>query len=114
MTERAEGRGVGAGDVELYGRGWLPASPRGVLLLCHGLGEHAGRYGNVVDAVLPDGWAVYGLDLRGHGCPAAPEPTSTATTTSSATSTSSAAPSSLATPACRWCCSGTAWAARSR
>ena len=57
MTERAEGRVVGAGDVELYWQGWLPPSPRGVLLLCHGLGEHAGRYGNVVDAVLPDGWA---------------------------------------------------------
>jgi alpha-beta hydrolase superfamily lysophospholipase len=28
-----------------------------VLLICHRLGEHAGRYGNVVDAVLPDGWA---------------------------------------------------------
>ena len=67
MTERAEGRVVGAGDVELYWQGWLPPSPRGVLLLCHGLGEHAGRYGNVVDAVVPDRWAVYGLDLRGHG-----------------------------------------------
>jgi len=67
MTERAEGRVVGAGDVELYWQAWLPPSPRGVLLLCHGLGEHAGRYGNVVDAVVPDGWAVYGLDLRGHG-----------------------------------------------
>jgi len=67
MTERAEGRVVGAGDVELRWRGWLPASPSGVLLLCHGLGEHAGRYGNVVNAVVTDGWAVYGLDLRGHG-----------------------------------------------
>jgi len=67
MTDRAEGRVVGAGDVELYWQAWLPPSPRGVLLLCHGLGEHAGRYGNVVDAVVPDGWAVYGLDLRGHG-----------------------------------------------
>jgi acylglycerol lipase len=38
-----------------------------VLLLCHGVGEHSGRYGPVVDAVLPDGWAVYGLDHRGHG-----------------------------------------------
>ena len=67
MTGRAEGRVVGAGDVELYWQAWLPPSPRGVLLLCHGLGEHAGRYGNVVDAVVPDGWAVYGLDQRGHG-----------------------------------------------
>jgi acylglycerol lipase len=67
MTDRAEGRVVGAGDVELYWQAWLPPSPRGVLLLCHGLGEHAGRYGNVVEAVVPDGWAVYGLDQRGHG-----------------------------------------------
>ena len=67
MTDRAEGKVVGAGDVELNWQGWLPASPSGVLLLCHGLGEHAGRYGNVVDAVVPDGWAVYGLDQRGHG-----------------------------------------------
>ena len=72
MTDRAEGRVVGAGDVELYWQGWLPPSPRGVLLLCHGLGEHAGRYGNVVDAVVPDGWAVYGLDLRGHGLSGGP------------------------------------------
>ncbi len=67
MTDRAEGRVVGAGDVELYWQGWLPAAPSGVLLLCHGLGEHSGRYGNVVDAVVPAGWAVYGLDHRGHG-----------------------------------------------
>jgi acylglycerol lipase len=38
-----------------------------VLLICHGLGEHSGRYATVVDELLPDGWAVYGLDLRGHG-----------------------------------------------
>ena len=38
-----------------------------MLLICHGLGEHSGRYRTVVDTLLPDGWAVYGLDLRGHG-----------------------------------------------
>ena len=63
-----EGTLEGARGVELYWQGWLPpADPTGVLLLCHGLGEHSGRYGNVVDAVTPDGWAVYGLDHRGHG-----------------------------------------------
>jgi acylglycerol lipase len=65
---RVEGRLTGARDVELFWQGWLPAGePTGVLLVCHGLGEHSGRYGNVVDAVTPDGWAVYGLDHRGHG-----------------------------------------------
>ena len=63
-----EGKLAGVGGVTLYWRGWLPdREPSGVLLICHGLGEHAGRYTNVVDALLPDGWAVYGLDHRGHG-----------------------------------------------
>jgi acylglycerol lipase len=63
-----DGRLDGVGGVRLYWRGHLPAGdPRGVLLVCHGLGEHSGRYRNVVDALLPDGWAVYGLDHRGHG-----------------------------------------------
>ncbi len=63
-----EGRLRGAGGVDLYWQGWLPAEPpRGVLLICHGMGEHSGRYATVRDALLPDGWAVYGLDHRGHG-----------------------------------------------
>ncbi len=64
-----EGTLDGVRDVELYWQGWLPETgePTGVLLICHGLGEHSGRYRNVVDAVTPDGWAVYALDHRGHG-----------------------------------------------
>jgi alpha-beta hydrolase superfamily lysophospholipase len=58
----------GAGGVELFWQGWLPeGDPTAVLLVAHGLGEHSGRYRTVVDALLPDGWAVYGLDHRGHG-----------------------------------------------
>jgi acylglycerol lipase len=63
-----EGRLDGVGGVELFWQGWLAADPlSGVLLVCHGVGEHSGRYGNVVDALVPGGWAVYGLDHRGHG-----------------------------------------------
>jgi len=63
-----EGRLVGVGGVELFWQGWPPdGEPRGVVLICHGLGEHSGRYGNVVEALVSFGWAVYGLDLRGHG-----------------------------------------------
>jgi alpha-beta hydrolase superfamily lysophospholipase len=68
QARRVEGRFTGARGVEIYWQGRLPAGePTGVLLVVHGLGEHSGRYGNVEDAVLPDGWAVYGLDHRGHG-----------------------------------------------
>ncbi len=65
---RAEGRLGGVGGVGLYWQGWLPdGPPRGLLLICHGMGEHSGRYATVRDALVPDGWAVYGLDHRGHG-----------------------------------------------
>jgi acylglycerol lipase len=63
-----EGRLAGVGGIGLYWQGWLPGSaPRGLLLICHGMGEHSGRYTTVCDALVPDGWAVYGLDHRGHG-----------------------------------------------
>jgi acylglycerol lipase len=68
MVDKLDGYLAGVGDVDLYWQGWLPAVPAtGVLLLCHGAGEHSGRYQNVVDALAPDGWAVYGVDHRGHG-----------------------------------------------
>jgi acylglycerol lipase len=63
-----EGYLTGVRNVELYWQGWRPGGRvTGVVLLCHGAFEHSGRYRNVVDALVPDGWAVYGLDLRGHG-----------------------------------------------
>ena len=66
--EHVDGRLAGVGGVELYWQGWLPdGAPRGVLLICPGMGEHSGRYATVVDTLVPDGWAVYGLDHRGHG-----------------------------------------------
>ena len=64
----AEGRLAGVGGVPLYWQGRLPdGTPRGVLLICHGMGEHSGRYVTVRETLVPDGWAVYGVDLRGHG-----------------------------------------------
>jgi acylglycerol lipase len=64
----ATGEVTGLGNVRLHWRGWLPRGRvTGVVLLCHGAGEHSGRYMNVVNTLAPDGWAVYGLDHRGHG-----------------------------------------------
>jgi alpha-beta hydrolase superfamily lysophospholipase len=40
---------------------------RAALLVVHGHGEHSGRYGNVVNCLVPAGYAVYAFDLRGHG-----------------------------------------------
>ena len=66
--EHVDGRLDGVEGVELYWQGWLPErGPRGVLLICPGMGEHSGRYATVVHTLVPDGWAVYGFDHRGHG-----------------------------------------------
>ena len=42
-------------------------TPRGVVQLLHGVGEHAGRYGALIDALSEDGYTVYADDHRGHG-----------------------------------------------
>jgi alpha-beta hydrolase superfamily lysophospholipase len=58
----------GVRDASIYFQSWLPESePRAVLLIVHGLAEHSGRYGNVVNHFVPLGYAVYGIDHFGHG-----------------------------------------------
>jgi alpha-beta hydrolase superfamily lysophospholipase len=67
-TRHGDGRFPGAGDVELYYRTWRSATePRAVVVLVHGVGEHSGRYMNVVAPLVAEGYAVYAYDLRGHG-----------------------------------------------
>jgi len=47
---------------------WQPAAdPIGVILLVHGIGEHAGRYDHVAEVLTDAGYIVYALDHRGHG-----------------------------------------------
>lgn len=43
------------------------AQPRAVVQLLHGVGEHAGRYGALIEALVADGFTVYADDHRGHG-----------------------------------------------
>ncbi|MHC3000065.1 alpha/beta fold hydrolase [Microbacterium sp. HJ5] len=43
------------------------ATPRAVVQLLHGVGEHAGRYGALIDALTAHGYSVYAADHRGHG-----------------------------------------------
>lgn len=42
-------------------------SPRGVVQLLHGVGEHAGRYAALIAALTAAGFHVYADDHRGHG-----------------------------------------------
>jgi acylglycerol lipase len=58
----------GIRNTEIYYQAWIPGgSVKAVLLVVHGIGEHSGRYLNVVNHFVPLGYAVYGLDHIGHG-----------------------------------------------
>lgn len=66
--EQREGQFRGAGGLDLFYQCWQPgAPPRAILVIIHGFGEHGGRYMNVVNHLVPKGYAVYALDHRGHG-----------------------------------------------
>jgi len=63
-----EGNFEGVRNANIYYQAWLPDGKlKAVLLVVHGLGEHSGRYMNVVDRFVPIGYAVYGFDHIGHG-----------------------------------------------
>jgi len=54
--------------LEMYSQSWEPeASPKAVVCLVHGLGEHSGRYAHVGKFFVDAGIALAGFDLRGHG-----------------------------------------------
>ena len=58
----------GVGGVEIVYDVWTPpATPRAVIVLAHGYGEHARRYDHVAQRFGEAGFATYALDHRGHG-----------------------------------------------
>jgi acylglycerol lipase len=63
-----EGVFKGYGAMDLQFQTWKPeGSPRAVLVIVHGFGEHIGRYHNVVEGLVPRGYAVWGFNQRGYG-----------------------------------------------
>ncbi len=47
---------------------WRPEKePKAVIQIIHGFAEHSNRYTNVVNTLVPEGYAIYIADLRGHG-----------------------------------------------
>lgn len=63
-----EGSFKDAREKNIYYQFWLPdGDVRAVIMVVHGLGEHSGRYMNVVNRFVEKGFAIYGLDHEGHG-----------------------------------------------
>ena len=67
-TTRTERSFDGVDGVRIVYDVWTPdTTPRGVVILAHGLGEHARRYDHVVARFGREGLITYALDHRGHG-----------------------------------------------
>ncbi|BBY80988.1 lysophospholipase [Mycolicibacterium pulveris] len=67
-TTRSERSFDGVGGVRIVYDVWTPdTEPRGVVVICHGFGEHARRYDHVAQRFGAAGLLTYALDLRGHG-----------------------------------------------
>jgi alpha-beta hydrolase superfamily lysophospholipase len=59
---------AGSGGHELLVHVWeTPQTPRALVLLAHGFGEHAGRYDHVATALSAAGYLVIAPDHHGHG-----------------------------------------------
>ncbi len=59
---------IGFDGRELFFQSWEPeGAPKAVIAIVHGGFEHSGHYGFLVDSLVDKGFALAGLDLRGHG-----------------------------------------------
>ena len=56
-----------AQGITLHGQEWAIPSPKAVIALVHGLGEHIGRYPHVAAHLNAHSYAVVGFDQQGHG-----------------------------------------------
>lgn len=64
---RTESTFVDLQGVTIHCYQWRPGRPKAVVLIVHGLGEHALRYEHVAQRLVAAGYAVWAIDQRGHG-----------------------------------------------
>ena len=58
---------TGKGGIEIYFQKWIAEKAKAVLIIVHGLGEHSGRYGNLLKSFENKGISFFAIDHRGHG-----------------------------------------------
>ena len=56
-------------NLQLFGHSWQPdtEAPKASIVLVHGMGEHIMRYDRWAEKFVNEGYAVTGMDHRGHG-----------------------------------------------
>ncbi len=59
---------AGRDGTEIFARSWRPDhSPRAVVQIAHGMGEHSARYARFAEALVDAGYWAVANDHRGHG-----------------------------------------------
>ncbi|MCE1252141.1 MAG: alpha/beta hydrolase [Anaerolineae bacterium] len=59
---------TGSQGLQLYRQWWLPKGElNGVVVICHGIAEHSGRYAHVAEMLCGQGFAAGSFDLVNHG-----------------------------------------------
>lgn len=53
--------------VRIFYQSWKAKAPKAVIVVSHGIGEHSGRYGNLMDSLAGKGFSFYASDHRGSG-----------------------------------------------
>ncbi len=67
-VQHQDGMFAATGGLSLYYQSWLPTvTVKATVILLHGLGGHSSLFQNVVKSLVPEGYALYGYDMRGHG-----------------------------------------------
>ncbi len=75
QVEHQKGHFPGAGGLELFYQSWTPLKVEkkvrdikpAVLIFIHGMAEHSDRYRFPINYFNRRGYAIYAMDLRGHG-----------------------------------------------
>ncbi len=68
IIQHSEGYFTASQGAQLYQQWWLPqAEMRGLVVICHGIAEHSGRYAHVARALCTQGYGAGSFDLINHG-----------------------------------------------
>lgn len=58
---------TGKGGVEIFFQKWIVDKAKAVMIIVHGIGEHSGRYENLLNSLAGKKISIYAMDMRGHG-----------------------------------------------
>ena len=63
----ASGSFIGKGGDEIFFQKWISSNQKAIVVISHGIGEHSGRYMNIINKMQNKNISFYAMDHRGHG-----------------------------------------------